>query len=291
VTGHVLVTGAAGLLGGAVCRRLADRGVSFTPLWHRVAPPFADGLQADLTVPGALDDVGAADAIVHTAALLPASFDDCAEEAAANRRIDEHVLAAAERLRARVVYASTISLYAPGTGDALDESARLEPVGPYQQEKAWGERAGLAWAERTGLAFTALRISAPYGPGQRTRTVIQLFVERALAGGPLEYFGSGAREQDFTWADDGAEACVRALAGPTGAFNVTGGRTVTMRELASVVAHAAGLGPGAVRAAGRPDPQEGVLARYDVTAARRRLGWSARTPLEVGIGRLLEQGR
>jgi nucleoside-diphosphate-sugar epimerase len=64
-----------------------------------------------------------------------------------------------------------------------------------------------------------------------------------------------------------------------------------MRELASVVAHAAGLGPGAVRAAGRPDPQEGVLARYDVTAARRRLGWSARTPLEVGIGRLLEQGR
>jgi nucleoside-diphosphate-sugar epimerase len=288
---HVLVTGAAGLIGAAVCRQLAGEGIPFTAVWHDVEPPFECRHQCDLSVPGALEAIDSADAIVHLAALLPVSFDDCAEEAERNRRMDEHVLAAAERLRARLVYASTISLYAPGTGTGavLDENAPLEPVGPYQQEKAWVEQTGLAWAERTGLAFTALRVCAPYGPGQRTRTVIQLFAERALAGGPLEYFGSGSREQDFTWAGDAAEAFVRALDGPTGAFNVASGRPVTMRELADVVAGVAGLEAGAVRAAGRPDPQEGTLARYDVTAARRHLGWSARTTLRAGIEHVLAE--
>jgi UDP-glucose 4-epimerase len=286
---HVLVTGAAGLIGAGVCRRLAARDVPFTAVWHRTEPPFERRHRCDLSAPGALDAIDSANAIVHTAALLPASFEDCTEEAAINRRIDEHVLATAERLRARVVYASTISLYASGTGAALDESAPLEPVGPYQEEKAWAERTGLAWARRTGLPFSTLRVCAPYGPGQRTRTVVQLFAERALAGGPLEYFGSGAREQDFTWAGDASEAFVRALDGPAAAFNIASGRTVTMRELAAVVAEAAGLEPDAVRAAGRPDPQEGVLARYDVTAARGQLGWSARTTLREGIDQLLAE--
>lgn len=62
-----------------------------------------------------------------------------------------------------------------------------------------------------------------------------------------------------------------------------------MRGLAAVVADAAGLDPGAVRAAGRPDPQEGTLARYDVTAARRDLGWAPRTTLRAGIDQLLAE--
>jgi nucleoside-diphosphate-sugar epimerase len=46
-----------------------------------------------------------------------------------------------------------------------------------------------------------------------------------------------------------------------------------------------------VRAAGRPDPQEGAKARFAVGAAARELGWSASTPLAIGIERLLEAWR
>jgi nucleoside-diphosphate-sugar epimerase len=42
-----------------------------------------------------------------------------------------------------------------------------------------------------------------------------------------------------------------------------------------------------VRAGSRPDPNDGVLARYDVSAARDALGWSATTTLRDGIRRLL----
>ncbi len=285
---HVLVTGAAGLLGGAVCRRLEALGVPFTAAWYETEPPFARRLRADLRAPGALDELGAIDAVIHAAAALPSSLDASADAAAINRAIDSEVLAAAERRGARVVYASGTSLYAPGAGRALDESASLAPRGPYLEQKAATERLGAAWAARTGLAFTSLRISAPYGEGQRARTVLQLFVERALAGVPLEYLGSGSREQDFTWADDAADAFVRAIEGPPGVFNVASGRCVTMRELAETVAGAADLEAQQVRAAPRPDPNEGALARYDVTAARDALGWSATTTLRAGIERLLD---
>lgn len=284
---HILVTGAAGLLGGAVCRRLQALDVPFTAVWHENEPPFAHRLRADLRVPGALDGLGAIDAVIHAAAALPASFDESADVAAINRAVDGAVLTAAEQRGARVVYASGTSLYAPTDGAALAETAPLAPRGPYLEQKAESEELGRAWSARTGLAFTSLRVSAPYGADQRARTVIRLFAERALAGGPLEYLGSGSREQDFTWADDAADAFVRAIDGPPGVFNVASGRSVTMRELAALVAEAAGLELSQVRANPRSDPNEGVLARYDVTAAHHALGWSARTTLRDGIERLL----
>ena len=286
---HVLVTGAAGLLGGAVCRALEARGARFTALGHNVEPPFPSTRRADLTQPGALDGIDDVDAVVHAAAALPPSFEAGAEAAAVNRSIDGNVLLAAERFGARVVYASGAALYAPGSGAALDECAPLEPRGPYLAQKAESERRGAAWSARTGLPFTALRVSAPYGLGQRARTVIQVFIERAVAGDDLEYFGSGGREQDFTWADDAAQAFVRALEGPPGSYNVASGSPVSIRALAALVAEVAGLGDAAVRPAGRPDPQEGALARYDVTAARDRLGWTPSTTLRRGVESLLTE--
>jgi UDP-glucose 4-epimerase len=226
---------------------------------------------------------------VHAAAALPDSFDNSDHVGARNRAIDDQVLLFARRWHVPVVYVSTVALYPQSAGVPLDESTEIAPIGGYLTEKARTEQLGLDQAEVTGVPFTVLRICAPYGPGQARRTVIQHFVERAKAGESLEYYGTGSREQDFTWADDVGDAVALALSGRGGIFNVATGRPITMRALAEAVAGAAELPSGLVRPAGRVDPQEGAKARFDVTAAARELRWTAATTVEIGIARLLEE--
>jgi nucleoside-diphosphate-sugar epimerase len=245
-------------------------------------------LDADLTVPGALGSVTEAEAIVHAAAVLATSFERSEAAAAANEAIDREVIAVAERTGAHLLYASGTSLYGAHRDAApVAESAALAPRGPYLEQKARAEERFAALAG----GFTALRLSAPYGPGQRARTVLQLFVGRALAGKPIEYFGAGTREQDFLWTDDAADAFVRALGAPAGTYNVASGEHVSMRDLAMLAVDASGADPALVRAAGWPDPEEGLTARFDTSAARSALGWTPRTPLGEGLARLVEAAR
>lgn len=288
----MLVTGATGLIGWAVCDRLRR---DLRPV---IATHFrcdraleADGvawLRVDLRKPHAIDAIGEVSAVVHLAANIPDGSHSDERQAADNRAIDESVLCTALARRVPVVYASTGALYGgapPATG--WGEGAGLAPVGPYLEEKAWAESLGIRASEHFGVRFAALRINAPYGPAQRGRTVMQLFVEQALAGGPLTYLGTGSREQDFTYVADAADACVAALDGPSGTFNVAGGEPVTMRQLAEMVAQCAGLDRDAVVAAGRLDPEEGRRAAFDLSRSAQLLGWTPRVRLEDGIGRCL----
>ncbi len=229
--------------------------------------------------------------MVHSAAALPSSFADSADVGSTNRAIDDHVLEAARRWQAPVVFVSTTSLYGRVGDEPFHESVAIAPVGGYLVEKANTEDRGFKRADETGIPFTALRVCAPYGVGQRSRTVLQLFVERAISGEALEYYGMGSREQDFTWADDIGEAIALALDGPGGPYNIATGQPVTMRSLAQIVASAAGLPSGHVRSAGHPDPQDGFKARFDVSAAARELGWTATTDVAVGVARLLRARR
>jgi nucleoside-diphosphate-sugar epimerase len=291
---RVLVTGGAGLIGRAVCERLTADGYRVTATW-RHQTPAADGavqwVRVDLTDPRALDVLEVPDAIVHCAAALPASLADSGAQAKANRMIDAHVLDRAREWCAAVVYASGASLYGHReTGEpSFCETDPIRAVGPYLQEKAWAENRGRQLPEQGGGAFTALRISAPYGPHQTAQTVLPLFVERALRGEPLCYWGDGTREQDFTYADDIAAACACALHGPGGVFNIASGAPGSMRELALMVAEVVGASAGAVMRDGRADPEEGRVARYDIGVARRILGWRPRVSLRDGLERVVAQ--
>jgi nucleoside-diphosphate-sugar epimerase len=288
---RVLVTGGAGLIGAAVCRRLSDR-EEVTATFLQTSPPDLgaeiDWRKVDLRGAGALDGVEA-DAVVHCAAAIPITFDAADAVARTNRAIDATVLRMTRRTGASLVYASSTSLYgdAEPDGPGFAETAPIVADSPYQAEKAWAESQGRELARQTGSRFTALRINAPFGPRQRTRTVMMHFLSEASAGRPLRYYGEGTREQDFTYVDDIAAAVDAALWGPDGVYNVSGGEPVTMRNLAEIIAELAGLGPGLVVPAGVRDPQEARRARFDTSAARRALDWSPQTALRDGIAQCL----
>jgi len=285
---RLLVTGGGGLLGGAAARRLSEAGVDVVAT-RRTAGSTVEGdldwLIADLTQPDALRDAGPFDVVVHAAALLPRSHADSDTAATANSQIDGVVLAAAQRWSAAVVYLSSTAVYgstsAPPNG--MGEDQPLRPPGAYAAQKARSEEAGRRQADSTGRPFTALRISAPYGPGQRNRTVLRAFVEQAVSGEPLRYWGHGTRQQSFVHARDVARACELAAGCDGGTFNIAGAHTVTMRELAEIVAVAGGLGLTAVQPSGELDPGEDVRVSYRIDRAREQLGWKPEISLQQGV--------
>lgn len=288
---RILVTGATGLIGRSVAARLRHAGYQVTAtFWNGCPPDLGPEVvwrQVDLRRSGSLGDLSAQSAIAHCAATLPARFDRSGEEAAANLAIDDSVFGQAESWASALVYASGASLYdqaeSPGGTAGWCEHDPISPSGAYLLQKAAAEERGLKLAQRTGAPFTALRISAPYGPGQAGKTVLQRFMRQALAGEPLKYLGRGTRRQDFTYVDDVAEAFEAALKGTGGIYNIATGRPITMCGLASLVAELAGAGPDVIMASGEPDPQEGWPARFDISRARQVLGWAPRTSLRQGI--------
>jgi UDP-glucose 4-epimerase len=270
---RLLVTGAGGLVGAAIADAARAAG-------HEVVAIGRDGLALDLREPEALAAIGPADAVLHAAARLPASFSDDDPSGDANQAIDAVVLEYARRHEAPVVFASTAALYA-----ALDPPARedapIRPRGSYLAAKAATEERGLSG----GLPFAALRITSPYGPGLAPRNVLGRFVSAASAGEPFGWVGEGTREQDFVHVADIAAAFLRAI-GRTGVWNVAAGEPTTMRGLAELVARAAG-DASLARPQGGADPQDGRRARVDVSRAAADLSWAPMTPLRDGIRALL----
>ncbi|CCN16461.1 NAD-dependent epimerase/dehydratase family protein [Bordetella bronchiseptica] len=300
MSGRIVVTGCHGLVGAEVLaslRHLGREAVGVGRQMNAQRPAQVvdlAGSEAAAALRCLRESGRPIDAVVHCAASFPAAFDSAEAVAIAqtNRRIDSTVIDFCHEIGARLVYCSSSSVYGRLDSTEVAESRALERATGYVAEKIWAEE---EIAKRLP-SYATLRLCAPYGPGQKTRTVLRIFIERALQGAPILYFGTGSREQDFVHVRDIAAAIVAALDRPTvnGVFNISGGRPITMRELGMLVSRVIADGRVVVRAADRPDPQDGWRARFDLSNARSRLEWKPEMSLEAGIAQwaqvLKEQG-
>jgi nucleoside-diphosphate-sugar epimerase len=275
--GLVLVTGAAGLVGQAVCSVLEKEGFNILPVLRR-SGGSRSGLICDLTQPGALAQFDKpAVAIVHLAAAVPmaAEFPDTQEVADMTRAMDAAVLVLAERLQCPVLYASTCGLYRKVSDLPKVEHLpdALDPCTHYLRAKLHGERLFQGHGQSI-----IMRLSAPLGPGMRKTAIASRFIDCVRAGRPIQLWGSGARRQNFISVADIALFVRRALEGDVGGvFNVAAPRSISMRELAETVIDI--LGAGRIEYLPVADPNEQELADYDTTKAARLLGWAARDAL------------
>ncbi|GLY15631.1 nucleoside-diphosphate sugar epimerase [Kineosporia sp. NBRC 101677] len=209
---RVLVTGASGLLGGGVARKLADRGDEVTVFQRR--PSSLAGVRevtGDITdATSVLKAVEGMDAVVHLAAKVNVTG-PWAEYAAVNIDGVQNLLDAIEHAGTpRLVHVSSPSvahhghaLVGAGAGPADPERAR----GNYSRSKAAGEQLALA-ANGPDLAVVAIRPHLVWGPGDTQ--LVGRIVQRAQAG-RLPLIGSGAALIDTTYIDNAVDATVAAL--------------------------------------------------------------------------------
>jgi len=237
----------------------------------------------DTTCLGHLDDV------VHLAAIIPGASTIPDDHALAqNISMVRWALRVAEQNEAALVLASSAFIHDWQEPPPYNEQSGVRPLTSYYRGKIVAEELCSAHRERTGLPVSCLRISAPYGPGSRHRTVLTTFVDAALAGTELRYYGTGGRTQDFVHFSDVAAAFQLALASrASGAFLIASGRSISMRELAERIVALSPVRGARVVATGEPDPQEGCRWEFDCSHARHTFGYRPRIALDAGLSALL----
>ena len=211
----VLVTGGGGFIGGAVVRRLVDRGDAVTS-FARGAYPELERLGVR-TLRGDLTDAAAVAAaaegqevVIHTAAKAGA-WGPAAEYHRINVQGTRNVLGACRRHGVdRLVFTSSPSVV--HTGHDIAGGTEALPyaehfAAAYPRTKAEAERMVLA-ADSPELATTAIRPHLVWGPGDPH--LVPRILERARRG-RLALVGAGTNLIDATYIDNAAQAHLDAV--------------------------------------------------------------------------------
>lgn len=257
---RVLVTGASGMLGGAVADRLAERGENVVVMQRRSVGTRSAGTRSsgmrhtevlgDVADPDAVNAaVADVDAVVHLAAKVDI-VGRWAEYAAVNIEGTRNVISAARAHGvSRLVYVSSPSVAHSGASIVGAGATVADPRvrGHYARSKAMAERLALS-AHSSELAVSAIRPHLVWGPGDTQ--LVGRIVARARAG-RLALVGSGAALVDTTYVDNAAAAIVAALdrievAGGQ-ALVVTNGEPRPIGELVADICRACGAPPPRLR--------------------------------------------
>jgi UDP-glucose 4-epimerase len=138
------------------------------------------------------------------------------------------------------------------------------------------------------LDYVILRPSVPYGESQRTdrgQGAVGVFLRSAITGEPITLWGGKGVSRDFFYVGDLVKACLAAAGGNVerGAYNIGGGRAITLGQLIDFVEEFTNTKLRVISAPPRGlDPPSILL---DITKARRRLGWEPEVGIAAGIER------
>ncbi len=302
----VLVTGGAGFIGSHLADALAARGARVRVLDDlstgsrgNLAPLFERG-GAELIVGDVRDAAACARAcagvryVFHQAALgsVPRSIEDPATTIDVNVTGTARLFAAARDAgAARVVYASSSSVYGDSERLPKREGEEGRPLSPYALSKSMNEDLAAVFAAAYGMEMIGLRYFNVYGPRQSPAgpyaAVVPLFFAAARDGRRPLVHGDGEQSRDFTYVADAVEANLLAAGAPAAAcgraYNVAAGRRTTIDELARAVGAAAGVPLEPEH--GPPRPGDVRHSQADPEAAAEALGFRAAVGLESGLER------
>jgi nucleoside-diphosphate-sugar epimerase len=187
---RVLVTGATGLVGNAIVRRLVERGdtvralVRDTERAARVLPAGVELVRGDVTAPESLPGaMRGVERVFHAAGMPEQWQPDESIFDRVNRQGTVHVLQAALAARVRrVIYTSTLDVFAAPRGGTLVETnidTQPKPTA-YERSKQAAEREAEVLRQQ-GLDVVYVNPGAVYGPSP-IHVTLNTFFLRLLTG-------------------------------------------------------------------------------------------------------------
>ncbi len=296
---RALVTGAAGVIGRQLTKRLLNDGHEVMAIDRKVMPDLDWGklefIQGDLSEMDLSEaEKFQPEAVFH----LAASFERSEESAeywdigwrddvvSSHRVIDSLARSAHTRT---FVFASSYLTYEPSlylfdapndSPASLNEIDRVSPrnlcgAGKYYTEQ---ELAYVTNTTRPDLRVVNARIYRVYGKG--SRDVISRWIEAGLAGETIEVYNKSNRF-DYVFADDVAESLHRLQqqSEASGVYNIGTGSTSSISEVVEALKQAEVLSPSQIVEQGESAPFE--ASKADVRRLREDIGWTPpTTPLE-----------
>ena len=309
----VLVTGAAGFVGGALTLRLTKEGAQVKALVH--TPSKARFLQDQLNIIVQTGDINDArvilaatqgcDFVFHVAAATNGSLE---HQRQVNVEGTRNVVEACIQAQVtRLIHISTLAVYGYKHNNDITEQTPIAPGSdPYGISKAEGEAVVRELSLQHNLSYTILRPGLIYGPRSGMWTGFMFKLARRK---PLIFIGSGKGAAPAIYIDDLVELCLLAATQPGAdrqAFNATPDPAPTWRQFLGAYSRLAGhqtwLGipvrfvKGIALLASLFSKQGSFLKHLpslvDYTnhyincknsKAQRLLGWSPQVDLETGV--------
>jgi nucleoside-diphosphate-sugar epimerase len=195
----------------------------------------------------------------------------------ASRRVFE----AAARDGARVVFASSSSVYGEAERYPTPEDATPRPLSPYGITKLACEHLARAYERSFGANIVVLRYFNAFGPRQRPDMAFTRIAQALARGGTFTLYGDGTISRGWTYVSDVVDATIAAMERGRGTYNVGGALEASMRESIELFEHASGRTLDVRREPEVPGDQRRTQA--DTTRIRTELGWSPRVGLAGGI--------
>lgn len=296
-----LVTGGCGFIGSHLCDSLLRRGHRVRVLDDLSTGSLANLPRAATLIEGDIRNenilapaMEGCDGCFHLAAI--ASVERGNREWVGTHSINQtgtiEVFNAARRAgRARgvpVVYASSAAIYGDQGGETIAESALPTPTSAYGADKLGCEHHARVASLVHGVPTIGLRFFNVYGPRQDPKSpysgVISIFSDRISRDLPITIFGDGGQTRDFIYVGDvvaGLAAAMDQVSDHAAVLNLCSGRQTSISELAHVIGRLFDRAPD-IR---YEPPRRGGIRHSlgDPSAARRRLGFEARTSLSKGL--------
>lgn len=309
----VLVTGGMGAIGSFVTRRLVE--IDVEPVVyarHKDTIILSDIEDKMVIVEGDISDFDKlvqtikaynVDRIIHTSAMLIQAGSSPAMAIRVNVEGTAKVLDAALRCNVkRVVYTSAKGVYNEATGEhgyptykPITEDHPAEAnMGFYGLTKLFGEKVGFQYLKERGIDFIALRFSSTYGPGKLLKhgasspmSVHGRMIEHAMLGKPFRHPRGAEQKDDLIYNRDTANGIVLACFAENlthRIFNIGSGQGYTLLDLAAAVRAIypdadIEVGPGLDYF----NIGHNVYSVYDISRAKKELGYSPQYNLEDGV--------
>jgi UDP-glucose 4-epimerase len=279
----IAITGVGGLIGSYISRELKNNySFDVISLDRTIIPDLGHFSSIDI-----LKQLGNIDIIIHCAAVVPGGNINNATVAVINRKIDKNIFQYIRETKKKVLFISSMSVYKHyGENVLIDESMPLKKIissDDYVNEKIRSE-----YLFNQIDDSVILRISSPYGLGQKNSNVLKIFAEKARKNENIIYFGTGQRTQDFIHANDIANAVLRVVEkNATGIFNITSGESITMRHLAELITELVPGYTGMIKSNDSDDLQESFRANFSNSKAKKLLNWNPVISLSQGLLELL----
>jgi nucleoside-diphosphate-sugar epimerase len=296
--GPVLVTGAGGFLGAALCRHLLARGVEVHGIVReRPAPDGVRARRLDLVDVESWRSVFAEidpEIVFHLAAPVDLSRAPEAWDALRPGILDvsSEVARACLRSGARLVAVGTCEEYGDGPAPFREDQIP-RPVSAYSALKAAATLWLTALHRLHGLRVTVARPFLCYGPGQSPGRLVPLAIQRALRGEPLDCT-DGRQTREWNHVEDVVrDLTLCAAPGLEGrVLNLGGGPEQTVADVIHAIFALCGANPRLVRLGALPR-RPGEVARFvgDHTLAERLIGARPRRSLEEGLRETVEAAR
>jgi UDP-glucose 4-epimerase len=196
------------------------------------------------------------------------------------------VLEKARKDDAKVVFASSAAVYGNPTVFPTPESYGFHPFSCYGLSKVVGEEYCQMYKDQYGLEVVITRFANVYG--LRCHGVIHDFLDK-LAKNPdkLEMLGTGQNCRDFVHVSDVVAALIQlgdkeGISGEV--YNLGLGKTTSILELADLILKILKLDKRTkVTTTGTSWQGDVTKIWFDITKAKKELGWTPKVTLEESI--------